>query len=78
MNRVRGPGRGGRFLLRGREASVYSFLDGVVLVRGSDRLLRYINDRNLPYAKSMFPNMKLITIPAGHWGESCVLLIIHV
>mgnify|MGYP001590748766 CR=1 FL=1 len=30
---------------------------------------KYINRRNIPLIEEFFPNMKLITLDAGHWGE---------
>jgi hypothetical protein len=31
---------------------------------------KYINSRNIPVIKQFFPNARLETLDAGHWGAS--------
>jgi hypothetical protein len=39
-----------------------------VLACVDDGAHRYINRKNLPIAEQLFPNMRLETLDAGHWG----------
>ncbi|KAG9015322.1 hypothetical protein FRB93_013022 [Tulasnella sp. JGI-2019a] len=39
-----------------------------LIVKGAKS--KYVNRRNIPIAQQYFPNMKLETLEAGHWGES--------